>query len=183
MRKIQSKKYGSFGKNSFIHPRGITVWNPSHIYIWENVNIWKHSSLYVSCEFKWEKYNPKVIFWNNICIGNFFFLSCIDSIIIWNNVLFSDHVFISDHIHSYENINEWVLNQWLTKKGTVEIKDWVFVWINAIIHPWVTIWRNSVVWAGAVVLHDVPDYCVVAWNPAKIIKKYNSKEKKWVKVI
>ena len=47
------------------------------------------------------------------------------------------------------------------------------VWIGggAIIHPGVTIGNNVVVASGAVVIRDVPDNCVVAGNPAKVIRK------------
>lgn len=48
------------------------------------------------------------------------------------------------------------------------------VWIggNCTILPGVTIGNNVVVAAGAVVTKDVPDNCVVAGVPAKIIKKF-----------
>ena len=37
--------------------------------------------------------------------------------------------------------------------------------------PGITVGINSVVAAGSIVTKDVPDYCVVAGAPAKIIKK------------
>ena len=40
----------------------------------------------------------------------------------------------------------------------------------ACIMPGVTIGRGSIIGANAVVTHDVPPYCVVGGNPAKIIK-------------
>lgn len=42
--------------------------------------------------------------------------------------------------------------------------------INAIILPGVKIGNEVVVGAGAVVTKDVPDNCIVAGNPAKVIK-------------
>ena len=41
---------------------------------------------------------------------------------------------------------------------------------NATLLP-VTIGENAEVGAGAVVIKDVPDNCIVAGNPARIIKK------------
>jgi len=38
------------------------------------------------------------------------------------------------------------------------------------IMPWVAIGNGVIVWAWAVVTKDVPDYAIVAWVPAKIIK-------------
>ena len=46
------------------------------------------------------------------------------------------------------------------------------VWIGAgvVILPGRHIGRGSIVGAGAVVAHDVPDYAVVAGNPAQVVK-------------
>lgn len=40
---------------------------------------------------------------------------------------------------------------------------------GAVLLPGVTIGRNALVGAGAVVTHDVPDYSVVAGNPARVM--------------
>lgn len=51
----------------------------------------------------------------------------------------------------------------------VKIGDNVFLGANAIILPGVTIGNSVIIGAGAVVTKDVPDNCVVAGNPARII--------------
>lgn len=43
--------------------------------------------------------------------------------------------------------------------------------VNSIILPGITIGDDSVVAAGAVVTKDIPSGCIVAGNPAKIIKE------------
>lgn len=52
-------------------------------------------------------------------------------------------------------------------------------WIGAgaIIMPGVKIGKCSVVGAGAVVTKDVPEYCVVAGVPAKVIRRFDVQEK------
>lgn len=57
-------------------------------------------------------------------------------------------------------------------------------WIGerAIIMPGVTIGKRSVIGAGAVVTKSVPQYCVAVGNPAKIIKKFDFEQGKWVRV-
>ena len=42
--------------------------------------------------------------------------------------------------------------------------------------------KHCVIGANAVVTKDIPDYCVAVGTPAKIIKKYDTKIKKWIKV-
>lgn len=42
---------------------------------------------------------------------------------------------------------------------------------GCIITAGVTIGENALVGAGSVVFEDVPDFCVVVGNPARIVKK------------
>ena len=52
----------------------------------------------------------------------------------------------------------------------ITIGDNVWLGASVIVLPGVTIGENSVIGAGAVVTHDVPDYAIVAGNPAKVIR-------------
>jgi serine acetyltransferase len=52
----------------------------------------------------------------------------------------------------------------------VTIEDNVWIGAHAIILPGVRIGRNSVVGAGSVVTRDVPPDCIVAGNPAKVVR-------------
>lgn len=53
----------------------------------------------------------------------------------------------------------------------VTIENDVWVGANATLLPGITVHQCSVVAAGAVVTKDVPEYCVVAGIPAKMIKR------------
>ncbi len=54
-------------------------------------------------------------------------------------------------------------------KKPVVIKEDAFLGVNTIVVPGVRVGRCSLVAAGAVVTRDVPDYAMVAGNPAVII--------------
>ncbi|WP_285946812.1 CatB-related O-acetyltransferase, partial [Thomasclavelia cocleata] len=56
-------------------------------------------------------------------------------------------------------------------KAPVVIGDNVWIGANVTILPGVTIGDYVVVAAGSVVTKDVPAYCVVGGNPARVIKK------------
>jgi acetyltransferase-like isoleucine patch superfamily enzyme len=179
---IESKiGFKAFGKNSIIK-FPFRIWNKGAIEIGKDVFIVENSFFAVSKVFGNQKFKPKVKIGNNVRIGGSFFLSCIDSIIVEDNVIISDRVFISDHGHQYENIKMPIVNQPLEYKGKVLIKTGSFIGVNAVIMPGVTIGKNSVIGASSVVTKSVPDYTVVAGVPAKVIKKYNFREKIWVKV-
>lgn len=57
------------------------------------------------------------------------------------------------------------------KKGDVEIEDNVWIASKVTILKGVKIGSNSIVAAGAVVTQDVPEDCIVAGVPAKIVRK------------
>ena len=52
----------------------------------------------------------------------------------------------------------------------INISDNVWIGANCIILPGVTIGKGSVIAAGSIVTKEVPEKCVVAGNPASIIK-------------
>lgn len=72
--------------------------------------------------------------------------------------------------HNFADTNRRIDEQGVSTKPVV-IGDDVWIGANAVILPGVTIGRHVVVAAGAVVTKDVPDYCVVAGVPAKVVKK------------
>ena len=46
----------------------------------------------------------------------------------------------------------------------------------------VHIGKHCIIGANSVVTKDIPDYCVVAGIPARIIKRYNFSTQQWEKV-
>lgn len=53
----------------------------------------------------------------------------------------------------------------------IHIKENAWIGANAIVLKGLTIGKNSIVAAGSVVQRDVPDNCIVAGNPAKVVKQ------------
>jgi len=94
-----------------------------------------------------------------------------EKIIVENNVLIGPNVMITVNNHNYENIDSLIIDQG-GSAGTIRIKEGAWIGARAIILSKVgSIGKNSVVAAGSVVTKPVPDYCVVAGVPAKIIKE------------
>ena len=55
-------------------------------------------------------------------------------------------------------------------KGSIIIKDDVWIGYNAVICSGITIGQGAVIAAGSIVTKNVPPYAIVGGNPAKIIK-------------
>ncbi len=63
------------------------------------------------------------------------------------------------------------LNQQYTKRAPIYIGDNCFIGMNSIILKGTTIGNNVVIGAGSVVSGTFPDNCIIAGNPAKIIRQ------------
>lgn len=72
--------------------------------------------------------------------------------------------------HGYDwSVLKGVYGDILGSSGKVKIGDNVFIGMNAIILKGVHIGNNVIIGAGSIVNKNVPDNCVVAGNPAKVI--------------
>ncbi len=68
------------------------------------------------------------------------------------------------------------INQ-LPIKGDIIIKNDVWFGYNSMVRNGVTIGNGAIIGANAFVVKDVPDYAIVAGNPAKIVKmRFDYKE-------
>lgn len=135
----------------------------------------------------WIEANPligelkaELIIGNGCVLGHFNEIYATKSIVIENNVLTADRVYISDNLHGYENPNIPVIKQPIKQNGTVRIGEgsWLGVGVCVI---GANIGKHCIIGANAVVTHDIPDYSVAVGIPAKIIKRYDFKLKKWIK--
>lgn len=61
---------------------------------------------------------------------------------------------------------------------SVTIGDNVWIGGNTVICPGVHIGSNTVIGAGSVVTKDIPDWCIAAGNPCKVIRTITEEDKK-----
>jgi acetyltransferase-like isoleucine patch superfamily enzyme len=94
-----------------------------------------------------------------------------ESIVIGDDVFTGPYVYITDQNHSYADPDAPIGRQW-PANAPVSIGAGSWLGAGAIILPGSVIGRNVVVGAGSVVRGRVPDRCVVAGVPAKIIRAY-----------
>ena len=96
---------------------------------------------------------------------------------IGSNVLIAPNVQIYTATQS-TRVNERMVQDWeegeeicRTYALPVRIEDGVWIGGGAILLPGVTIGRSSVIGAGSVVTRSIPDGCVAAGNPCRVIKR------------
>lgn len=125
---------------------------------------------------------------NNVYIGSDTIIDCVQNIIIEDDVLISYQVIIQDsdnHSTKFSlrknDASEWVNNRYHNWEHTAQkqVKISRGAWISArvIILKGVTIGEGAIVGAGSVVTKNVPDWTIVAGNPARIVREIPSHER------
>lgn len=163
------------GKNVVIL-RGLEVHSPKGIHIGNNVRIGKDARL--SC------YNieggGKIVISDNCYIGNRFSVLSGASVQICNNVLIASDVAIVSENHGKDCSIGLSYGKQPLVCSPVTISEFSWIGEKVLILPGVTLGKWSIIGGGSVVTKDVPDYCIAVGNPARIIKQYDHRNKKWV---
>jgi acetyltransferase-like isoleucine patch superfamily enzyme len=144
-RKLCKKKFKHFGEGSEFRP-GSYAFGCSKISIGKNVVIRPTTMLFADIG----EEGSEIIIEDYTLIGS------------------GVHFYVTNH--KFSNIHDPIFNQGHSKSKTITVKTGSWIGANAIILSGVSIGKNSVVAAGSVVTKSVPDYKIVAGNPARIIK-------------
>ena len=165
---------GNIGESSIIEkPCQIMGGGQSRINIGENTYIHAHSILGCWKKHKGFDYTPSIIIGNSCSIGEYNHITSCNNIVIGNGVLTGRFVLISDNNHGGSTKSELGIppsNRRLTSKGAIIIGDNVWIGDKVTVLGGVHIGKNVTVAANAVVASDIPDNCIVAGIPARIIK-------------
>ncbi len=84
-------------------------------------------------------------------------------------------IMIFAYNHRNDRLDIPITQQGYEERRPVKLCDDVWIGARSIILPGVTVGSHSIVGTGAVVTRDVPEYCVVAGNPAKVVKDRRDK--------
>jgi serine acetyltransferase len=93
------------------------------------------------------------------------------SITIGDDVYTGPYVYVTDQNHGYDDPSLPIGRQW-PHNAAVSIGSGSWLGAGAIVLPGAAIGRNVVVAAGSVVRGEVPDCCVVAGVPARVVREY-----------
>jgi lipopolysaccharide O-acetyltransferase len=126
---------------------------------------------------------PKLSIGKNVQLNDNVHIACVANIIIADDVLIASRVFITDHNHgSFPHELELDLapahRKITSQKVIIDSKVWLGE--GVVVLPGVHIGKNAIVGANAVVTKSVPENTIVAGNPARIIKTYDTETKSWV---
>lgn len=115
-------------------------------------------------------------------------IGAVGNIEIGDDVLIASRVYITDTCHGeYNNTLEQsspieIPHIRKISYKSVKIEDRVWIGEGVVVLPGVTIGEGAIIGANSVVTKDILPNSIAVGNPAKIVKKYDFKIKKWVKI-
>jgi acetyltransferase-like isoleucine patch superfamily enzyme len=93
------------------------------------------------------------------------------SLVIGDDVFTGPYVYITDQNHGYAD-PDMPIGRQMPRNAAVRIGSGSWLGAGAVVLPGACIGRNVVVAAGSVVRGAVPDRCVVAGVPARVVRQY-----------
>jgi acetyltransferase-like isoleucine patch superfamily enzyme len=170
MRQFQSHGTGSFSRDQFrslgenvIFEEGVLVFHPGNIVIGSNVYVGHRAML--------KAYHKNVMeIGSDTWIGQGCFFHSAGGLRIGSRVGLGPCVKILTSHHRDAGRSGPALLESAVELAAVVIEDECDIGMGSIILPGVTVGRGTQVGAGAVVSESLPEFCVAAGVPAKIIR-------------
>lgn len=159
-----------FGARSLLLPP-VRVNSPECIEIGEDVVMLEHGWLSVRAEHAGGP-PPRLAVGDRVRLGRGISIACIGEVVIGDDVMTSDGVFIADCFHEYADPHTPVLHQPMSAPAPVRIERGAYLGAGSVVLPGVTVGAGAYVGEGAVVTRDVPARSVVLGNPARVVDSY-----------
>ena len=163
-----------FKDSTVLRPLIVSISNINNIHICKNVFI--HAGLVLRI-----LDDCKLLIGEDTYIGPNTHISGTKGIInIGKKVMIADNVLISTVEHEYKDVMLSIKDQGDASRGNIIIGEGSWIGQGSIIMSGVIVGKNSVVGANSVVTRNIPSFTVAAGSPARIIKQYNTEQKKWL---
>lgn len=167
-----ARKFGAFGRGScLVFPQG-TIFNEHRIRIGRDTIIGPYASVTAGmAEGQQILSDPVVQIGDRCLIGRGSHIVGHWNIELGDDIQTGPYVYITDQNHSYVDPDQPIGSQ-VPVEAAVRIGSGSWLGANAIILPGSQIGEHVVVAAGAVVRGEIPDRCVVAGVPARIVRRF-----------
>lgn len=175
---FNKRYFGSFGRRvAIVQP--LKIEGKKNIYLGDQVHIANYAWL-AALPLTGEK-EVRLEIGSGTSIGHFNHIYATKSIVIGEEVLTADKVYISDNQHNYKNVSSPVIRQAVNQCNPVIIGEGSWLGENVCVIG-ASIGKHCVIGANSVVTKDIPDYCVAVGAPARVVKRYNKELMKWERV-
>jgi acetyltransferase-like isoleucine patch superfamily enzyme len=171
----RSRQFGAFGDHAVICFPVTALYGERWMHIGRAAIIGPYVSLAVGLGPQQRDANdPTIVIGEGCSIGAHNAIIALDGITIGAHVYTGPRVYITDVNHGYERLDEPIGHQLQASRPvTIGARSWLGT--NSVVLPGTMIGAHVVVAAGSIVSGQVPDQCIVAGAPARIIRRFDGK--------
>jgi acetyltransferase-like isoleucine patch superfamily enzyme len=183
----EKKMFAYFGEGAKIKPP-FRILNPQRIKIGDRTSIREGAFIHAyqdlselinyidplyKNDFKKEDYlyDSEIILGNEIQIGRFLLMSSTNSIVLENNVLLSERIFMGDNNHTFSHLHVPIMQQPNKQGKPIFIGKGSWIGIGAAILAGTHIGQNCVIGANSVVADIFESHSVIGTEKAKLLFK------------
>lgn len=131
--------------------------------------------------YNWD-YHPKFILEDGVIIGHGFTGFVADTIRIGKDTILAGNVTLISENHGMNPEIDTPYHAQELTTGPIDIGEGCWLGQNVSVLPGVKIGKKCIIATNTVVTKNIPDYCIAAGSPARIIKQYSFENHKWNKV-
>ncbi|MFN3254184.1 MAG: acyltransferase [Ilumatobacter sp.] len=167
----RGRRFGAFGTNSVICFPPNTIFNEQYIHIGAGTMFGPHATLSAGMVPGQQMVSDPVVSVGDRCLfGKGSGIVGHLRIEIGDDVWTGHHVYITDQNHGYDDLALPISRQVMPERP-VSIGDGSWLGHGTVVLPGAQIGRHVVVGANSVVTGELPDNCVAAGVPARVIKR------------
>ena len=180
---VHKPSFKSLGKHSVVY-KPMMVRGRKYISLGKYCFIRNGARIEVIKDYCTDKSHLELKIGDNTTFEQRLHLTCGNRITIGSNCVFSANVYITDLDHKMDNPECNILNQGVQTKE-VYIGNNCFIGIGSYIFAGTKLGNNVIVGANTIVKGEYPDDVMIVGGhdgKARIIKRYDRNEKKWIKI-
>jgi acetyltransferase-like isoleucine patch superfamily enzyme len=167
----RAERFGSFGPGSIVAFPPASLYGEAHIHLGAGTLVAPWATLAAGYAPDQPDVPERALVIGDRCVvGIRTGIVAHESVEVGDDVWFGQDVFVTDSNHGFDDL-EVPIGRQLGKHEPVSIGAGSWIGHGAVILPGACLGRGVVVAAGSVVRGDVPDHCVVAGVPAKVVRR------------
>lgn len=165
--------------------------NPDRMTLGDDVKLGPNSVLSATTEYPggWmrhpeghhvsQRFDSRIVIGHRVTATSALQVMALKEIIIEDDVMFAANVFVCDGVHSRRSADVPYKFQGMVDIEPIRIGRGSWIGQNVVVMPGVTVGELAVVGANSVVTRDVPPRSVAAGNPARVIKRWDERSRRW----
>ncbi len=170
----RGRRFGAFGEDSVICFPATALVNERYIHIGAHTVLGPYISLSAGMVPGQSMVTDPVVSIGDRClIGKGSGIVGHLEVVIGDDVWTGHHVYITDQNHGYERLDLPISKQHMPERP-VHVGDGSWLGHGTVVLPGARIGRHVVVGANSVVTGELPDYCVAAGAPARVLKRLDA---------